>query len=153
MKRSIQSVLKQKKGVTIADLSIAVVIISIFTGVVGSLLYKNYYIASEIVNAANVNAYATLIMEKVDEKAYEDITANFVEDLKDDAGGQAELEIYNDNDYTIEFGEKEITNEKYLINGQPIFKQVTVTVYYHKARSEEKKITLSKIKVKEMGNI
>lgn len=152
MKRTLQSILKQTKGVTIADLSIAVVIISIFTGVIGTLLYKNYYISTEIVNSANVNAYATLIMEKVDEKAYEEITGDFVENLMKEVGGVTELEI-NEDDYTVVFAEKELTNEKYLVKGNAIFKQVTTTVYYHKGKLDEKKITLSKIKVKEMGSI
>ena len=153
MKSKIQSMFKQKRGATMADLSIAVVIIAVFTGVVGTLLYKSYAVSSSIVNSANTSAYATLIMEKVDEKPFEEITSNFVKNLTTAEEGQVpEVEVI-DGAYSFEFQVREINKDEYMVQGSSIFKQVTLTVFYHKGKQDEEKITLSKIKVKEMGNI
>ena len=136
---------KNNKGVTLVDVTIAAIIISIFTGVIATLMYKSYAMAIEIEQTANANAYATIILEKSDEKPFDVIDDNFISTI----AGEIEVDTTK---YRISFEANEIENNtSYQIEGEDIFKEVKVTVEYGK--DFEKKITLKKLKVKEMGNM
>lgn len=136
---------KNNKGVTLVDVTIAAIIISIFTGVIATLMYKSYAMAIEIEQTANANAYATIILEKSDEKPFDVIDDNFLSTI----AGEIEVDTTK---YRISFEANEIENNtSYQIEGEDIFKEVKVTVEYGK--DFEKKITLKKLKVKEMGNM
>ena len=89
----------------------------------------------EILKSANASAYATIILEKVDEKAFEDITDDFVTKLKNSG------ELSMDNSYKVEFSKTD-TNELLKV----INLKITYTVNH-----EEKNLTLNKLKVKEVG--
>ena len=135
--------LKDCKGVTLADLTIAALMITVFTGLIATLMYKSYQVATETAQTATANSYATIILEKVDEKEFDTINNNFL------------TMLVNNNE--IDFDTSNITfncqypdnASNYTINGECIFKEVTVTVNYENS----KKITLKKLKIKEMGNM
>ena len=139
--------LKKESGFTVIDAVIAVVSMIIFTGLLVSFMYKNYQVSLQVQATSNANAYATLIMEKVDEKPFEEIDSNFISKLTQiqDGADRPELEI--DSKYTVSFNATTI--DEY-------FKRCEVTVTYggdSKAFNyKEKKITLKKLKIKEIGN-
>lgn len=127
--------LKDNKGVTGIDLAVAVTIIIVFAGLIATIMYNLYHTNLEILKSANASAYATIILEKVDEKAFEDITDDFVTKLKNSG------ELSMDNSYKVEFSKTD-TNELLKV----INLKITYTVNH-----EEKNLTLNKLKVKEVG--
>lgn len=139
--------LKSNKGVTLMDVTISAIFIAIFTGTIASLMIKTYNMALDIQSTSTANAYATIIMEKVDEKPFDYITVDFVQKLK------AEKELSYDSSYRIKFEviDNNITIYNYNDLGiDPIFKKVTVTVTYTASNNSERKIILEKLKVKEI---
>lgn len=128
--------LKSNKGVTGIDIVVAVIIIVVFTGIVSTLMYNSYLIGLEILKSANASAYATIILEKVDEKAFEDVTDNFVDTLI----SNNELEL--DSSYTVEFVKQDV-NE--------IIKKVDLNINYTVGNSN-KTLSISKLKIKEIGD-
>lgn len=140
--------LKSNKGVTLMDVTIAAIFIAIFTGTIASLMIKTYNMALDIQSTSTANAYATIIMEKVDEKPFDYITNDFVNYLKDEA-----KELSYDSSYAINVAviDDNITIYDYEDLGiDPIFKKVTVTVTYTASNNSERKIILEKLKVKEI---
>lgn len=141
-----KKIIKNQRGVTIADLTIAIIIISIFTGVIARLMYNNYNMSLNVQRTSNANAYATMIMEKVDEKPYDSIdSSSFVDNLRSSG------EISVEEGYTIMLNVNELRESSKMVNGQYAFKSVEVTVLY--GENNNMNIKLKKIKVREMGNM
>ena len=134
---------KNNKGVTLVDVTIAAIIIAMFTGLIATLMYKSYIMAIEVEQTSTANAYATIIMEKTDEKPFDSINENFLTTISDEIA-------VDTTKYHITF-QVDNVEETYQIEGEDIFKQVTVTVEYGKDFG--RKITLEKLKVKEMGSM
>lgn len=130
---------KSQKGITGVDLSIAIIVIIVFTGVIANLLYNSYRLSLEIKKRAVADSYITTILEKVDEKSFEDVSnSNFVSNLND---------VSIDSAYTVNYNVSDYGNG-YNINGNPVFKKVTLTISYNNG---ENKITVNKLKVREIG--
>lgn len=127
------------KGITGIDLAIAIIILMTFTGIVSGLMYSTYATSISVKKSAEADAYATIILEKVDEKTYDEVDSNFVETLKTNN----EIEI--SDDYTITF-----TVEPYSDYALDIVKKVEVTIKYN-VSNEEKTLVISKLKIKEIG--
>ena len=127
---------KSSKGITGIDISVAVIVIVIFTGMIASLMYSNYKTAIEIQKSAQADAYATIILEKVDEKPYEDITDNFISDIIKD-----EIDIDYTN-YQLLMSVEEV--EENLI------KKVNLTLKYD-FEGKTKQLVITKLKIKEIG--
>lgn len=124
-----------EKGITGIDLTIGIVVLSIFTGVIVSLMLNAYSTSIEVKKSANAMAYATIILEKVDEKSFEDVNDSFVAYLE--ALGEVDIS----DDYTITFN-TEVLEEN-------LFKKATITVSYD-VNDEQKSITINKLKIKEL---
>lgn len=124
-----------EKGITGIDLTIGIVVLSIFTGVIVSLMLNAYSTSIEVKKSANAMAYATIILEKVDEKSFEDVNDSFVAYLE--ALGEVDIS----DDYTITFNTEVL--EKNL------FKKATITVSYD-VNDDQKSITINKLKIKEL---
>ena len=74
---------KREEGVTIIDLVIAIIIMSVFVGVITTLMTGIYKQSLEVQISSNAMSYATIILEKIDEKSFEEVqNPNFVENLK-----------------------------------------------------------------------
>lgn len=138
MQKKTKKILLNNRGVTGIDLVVSLIMIVMFVGLITSLMSATYKLSIEIQKSANANAYATMIFEKVDEKAYEDINNNFVETLKSTG------EISIDNDYTIEFSVRPITSLE-----EDVLKKVEIAVKYD-VNGEEKIIVMNKLKIKEV---
>ena len=66
-------IISNNKGITGIDLTIGIIVLSIFSGVIISLMVNTYSTVVEIRKSANAMAYATIILEKVDEKSFEKV--------------------------------------------------------------------------------
>lgn len=131
--------LKANSGVTATDTVVAIIILSLFVGVIGNLFY-------EIAKNSNMVRYNTIavyyaikIAEDIDKMAYEDVTNNLNSNLTTEyqlpAGftGKVEVENYNQNDTTK----------------QDIIKKVKITINYTFLK-EERNYQIEKLKIKEM---
>ena len=127
--------LKNNKGITGIDLTISIIVLTIFAGLIVGLMVNNYNVAIEIQKGANAMSYATMILEKVDEKAYEKVTNNFVQELGD--------ELLINSDYTVNFKVVQSDDNDYV-------KRVTVKVTYT-VNNEEKSLEIRKLKIKEIS--
>ena len=138
------------KGVTGIDIVVAVLVMSIFAGT-AIVLMKNLYLqAVEIQKTANANL--TIILEKADEKSYDEVTDDFVTNLIQ-AG---EIKIGSEensipDEYEITFNVEPIeASGKTLKN----VKKVTIKIKYYldKDKTKSKEIVMSKLKVNEVYN-
>ncbi len=127
--------LKNNKGITGIDLTISIIVLTIFAGLIVGLMVNNYNVAIEIQKGANAMSYATMILEKVNEKAYEKVTNNFVQELGD--------EISINSDYTVNLEVNQADDKDYV-------KRVTVKVTYT-VNNEEKSLVIRKLKIKEIS--
>lgn len=127
------------KGITGVDITIAIIIIITFTGVIASLMFSIYNTSLNIQKGANADAYATMILEKVDEKSYDEVDENFIQMLKD------ENEIEISDDYVTE-----LTIEPYTDYQYELIKKVNLIIKYT-VNKEEKTLNITKLKIKEMG--
>lgn len=127
--------LRSNKGITGIDLAIAIIVLATFTGVIITLMSNIYRNSIDIQKNANAMAYATIVLEKVDEKAFEEINADFVNTLKD--SGEVEIS----SDYIINFS-TEVLEEN-------LIKKVGVKVSYD-INGEQRTITINKLKIKEI---
>ena len=148
----IKKKLMDNKGVTGIDIVIAVLVMSIFAGTVIVLMKNLYQQAVEIQKTANANANITIILEKVDEKAYDEVTDDFVTNLVK----TGEIKIGSEenaisNDYEITFNVEPIE-----VSGNTLknVKKVTIKMKYYldKDKTKSKEIVMSKLKVNEVNN-
>lgn len=130
-----KNTLLDNKGVTGIDLAISLIIIAIFSGIIAMLMANMYRTSIEIQRSANAMAYATIVLEKVDEKSFEEIEDDFVEKLKSSG------EFSMDDSYSINFS-TDILEEN-------LFKKIVVKINYE-IGGEQKSITINKLKIKEI---
>ena len=130
-----KNTLLDNKGVSGIDLAISLIIIAIFSGVIAMLMANMYRTSIEIQRSANAMAYATIVLEKVDEKSFEEIEDDFVEKLKSSG------EFSMDDSYSINFS-TDILEEN-------LFKKIVVKINYE-IGGEQKSITINKLKIKEI---
>lgn len=121
-----------ENGFTGADIAVAIMIFVIFAGVISSLLYSIYANSISIEKSAYASAYATIILEKVDEKSYNEITNDFMELIQN--------EIDYDSSYDITLNTTELYYNK--------VKQVELILKYD-VQNEERIIKINKLKIKE----
>lgn len=134
MKKS-NKILKNNKGITGIDLTIGLIVLALFSGVITMLMSYTYKSSLEIQKGANAMAYATMVLEKVDEKSYEEVNDAFVTYLEN--LGEIELS----NQYVINFSAKELSKD--------LFKKVEITVNYD-FFGEQKSLAINKLKIKEL---
>lgn len=125
------------KGITGIDLVTGLIVFGLFVGLITSLMTSIYRQSIEIQKSANAMAYATIVLEKVDEKAFEEIDNDFVTKLANSN------EIVIDEGYTIDFSANNFIND--------LLKKVTVKVVYD-INGQERLLTIDKLKVKEIYN-
>ena len=131
--KNMKRIISNNKGITGIDLTIGIIVLSIFSGVIISLMVNTYSKVVEIRKSANAMAYATIILEKVDEKSFEKVNDSFVSYLE--ALGEVDIS----DDYKVEFSTETLEDS---------FKKAIITVRYD-VNGEEKSITINKLKVKE----
>ena len=131
--------LKQNKGITMTDIVIAIIILCLFTGVVGNLYYQILSRSSMIRSNGVAIYYVVQVAERIDKIAYEEVTNELSASLKD------ELLIPDSFDITINV-------EKYSemdTSKEDIIKLVTIKAEYEVLK-EKKEFTIKKLKIKEI---
>ena len=130
--------LYSNRGITGIDLAVALIVIMAFTGVVANLMYLSYFNGLEILKAAEADSIATIILEKVDEKPYEEIEDDFVQDLIDNG--------------EINISDKYVVNFETIEYDSQIAKRINLTVKYKSDNNETSTLlTIAKLKIKEIG--
>ena len=134
--------IKGNNGITGIDLVVAIIIITIFIGLLTSLMVGLYKQATDIQKSANAMSYATQILEKVDEKTFEEVKdLNFVENLKNSG------EITIPEGYTVTYEVSDLPDVASEVN--EVMQKVKVRIDY-KILNEEKSMFLMKLKIKEI---
>lgn len=126
---------KSNKGISMADIIIAVIILIMFAGVICSFYYKIVYYNNSIKMNAKAVSYAITIAEDIDKILYEDV----------------ETDLLRDKYELADRFEAEVTVKKYKeINpsAEDIIKIVTITINYE-FLNENKVYQIEKIKIKE----
>ena len=130
---------KEDKGITIADAVIAMLILSLFVGTIGTLYYQIASYTAEIRANAMAVHYAVKIAENTDRMLYEDVNETLNNSINADyslpAGFSANIEVknYNENDSSK----------------QDIIKILTITINYQ-FLGQNKNYTIQKLKIKEV---
>ena len=130
-----KKVFSSNKGITLIDLTVGLVVLALFVGVIVSLMTYTYKTSLDIQKSANAMSYATIVFEKVDEKAYEDVDNDFISKLKESG------EIQMNDDYALSLSTSELEKD--------LFKKVELHVDY-KLNNEKRTIILYKLKIKEL---
>lgn len=137
MKEKKKKILQNNRGITGIDLAVSLIVATIFIGLLTGLMTNIYKTSLEIQKSANAMAYATIILEKVDEKAYEQVTEDFITTL----GDEVSLDTTN-----YQFSLSVIPIEELE---DDIIKKVELRVRYT-INGEEKTMIISKLKIREL---
>lgn len=131
--------LKQNKALTMTDVVIAIIILCLFTGVVGNLYYQ-IVLHSNMMRFDSVAIYHVVqIAEKIDKISYEEVTNELNNSLKEEFSIPdlytitIDVQNYNEDDNTKE----------------DVIKIITIKVEYE-FMEENKKIEIKKLKIKEI---
>lgn len=131
--------LKSNKGISMADVIIAMLILIILSGVIGNILYQIAYDNTALRMNAIATDYAVKVAEYIDKIPYENVTNEMQiteingETIIDKFTVSVEVENYNQDDLAKE----------------DIIKKVTITVNYNILK-ETKTYKIQKLKIKEM---
>lgn len=129
---------KTNRGVTMTDVILAMIILSLFVGVISSLYYKIVYYNNSIRMNAMAVHYAIRIAEDTDKMTYEEVEETLNEnikanyDLPDSFTANITVKKYNEED----------------TSKQDIIKIVTIKIDYN-FMNETKSYELKKLKIKE----
>lgn len=130
--------LKQNKGMTMTDIIISIIILCLFTGVIGNLYYQIVFNNNMIKMNSIAVYYVVKISEEIDKISYEEVTSELANTLKekysipDSYVITINVENYNKDDSSKE----------------DIIKIVTIKAEY-KCFKEEQKYEIKKLKIKE----
>ena len=131
--------LKSNKGISMADVVIALLILIILSGVIGNILYQIAYNNAALRMNAIATDYAVKVAEYIDKIPYENVTNGMQiteingEQIIDKFNVSIEVENYNNDDS----------------NKEDIIKKVIITVNYNILK-ETKNYKIQKLKIKEM---
>ena len=139
MKEKIKKKLKSQKGFTMQDLIIACLILTLFVGLIGTLMYNSYYNNLRAELSANMTIYAVKILEDIDKISYEDVQTKTGTDYKEQfnipAGYSIELSISN-------YGEA-------VGNVEDVIKIIKLKISYT-FQGETEDFVVQKLKIKEV---
>lgn len=126
--------IKSNSGFTMADLVAAMAIITIFTGIIGSLLYSSFKLNMQVKMSSVAINYAIQILEDVDKITYEEVKngmeSSYVSKFSIPSGFNLSMDVSN---------YKEVD----------IVKKVKLTITYEFLGNTEN-VVIQKIKVKEI---
>lgn len=130
--------LKSESGFTMYDLIVAMFLITLFVGLIASLMYSSYKINMETNLMMQASAYSVQILEDIDKIAYEEVDSSLASKYKSDfsipAGFNVNLEV-------SKYGEEQ--------NLQDVMKIVKLTISYEFSGNTEN-VTITRLKIKEI---
>lgn len=130
--------LKSEAGFTMTDLVAALIIFSIFTGIIGTLMYSSFKANLQTKMAAMAGGYAVQILEDIDKITYDEVKNGMENKYKTKfsipAGFDLNIEVSNYNEGN---------------NKEDLIKKVKLTITYVFAGNSEQ-FVVNKLKVKEV---
>ena len=136
MNKIIKINVKSQKGFTIQDLIIAFFIITLFVGIITTMMFNLYKLNIKLNTTSQMVTYAVQILEDVDKIAYEDVNNG--------------MENNYINKFSIQNGYKlKIDVSKYGENLEDVIKIVNLTISY-KILDETEEFTVQRLKIKEI---
>lgn len=141
MKKKIKfsNFIKSNNGFTIQDLIIATFIITIFIGIIGTLMYSVYNINIRTNLTSQMATYAVQMLEDIDKIPYEEVNSDLENTYKSQfsipSGFEINIDVSNYAD------EKE--------NIQDVIKIVNLTISYD-LKGDRQEFNVKKLKIKEV---
>ena len=137
--RKFRELIKSNKGFTMQDLIIATFIITIFVGLISTLMYQVYYANVKTDLTSQMATYAVQILEDIDKISYDEVNSDLAETYK------IKFSIPVGFDVNIEvshYGEG-------INNVQDVMKIVDLTISYE-LRGETQQFNVQRLKIKEI---
>ena len=78
-KTKFKNIIKSNKGFTMQDLIIATLIITIFVGLIGTLMYSVYNVNIRTDLTSQMATYAVQILEDIDKISYDEVTSELAD--------------------------------------------------------------------------
>ena len=131
--------IKSEKGFTMEDLAIALLIITLFVGIISTMMYKVYKINLKTDLTSQMVMYAVEILEDIDKIAYEEVKPELAD-------------IYNSKfsipqGYTIDI---QVSNYgEGISNVKDLIKIVKLNISYTFS-GEKEEFTVTRLKIKEI---
>lgn len=82
MNRKIKKIVKSEKGFTMQDLLIACFIITLFVGIITTMMSSTFKVNAKTKLTSQMTLYAVQILEDIDKISYEDVQKKTGEDYK-----------------------------------------------------------------------
>ena len=138
-KAKLKKLIKSNKGFTMQDLIIATLIITIFVGLISTLMYSVYNINIRTDLTSQMATYAVQILEDIDKIAYEEVNSDLANTYKSQfnipAGFDVNIEVTNYGDGTQ--------------NIEDVIKIVNLTISYE-LRGDTEQFSVQRLKIKEI---
>lgn len=134
--------IRQEKGITTADLAIAIIILIIFVSLISTAFY-NYYISSAGKNRSAIATNCAIdVIEQVKKMEYDQITQETVEQLVEKmktTGIEVSTgnTIYIPKPYIVTVNLKNYHQTEGNTDKKDVIKQLTVTVQYEVSKKTE----------------
>ena len=130
--------LKSEAGFTMTDLAAALIIFSIFAGLIGSLMYSSFKTNLQTKVAGVATSYAIQILEDIDKIGYDEVI-NGMEDAY-----RTKFKIPTQFDINMEISNYNEGNAR-----ADLIKIVKLTMTYHFAGTSEE-VVINRLKIKEI---
>ena len=138
-KAKLKNLIKSNKGFTMQDLIIATLIITIFVGLISTLMYSVYNINIRTDLTSQMATYAVQILEDIDKIAYEEVNSDLANTYKSQfnipAGFDVNIEVTNYGEGTQ--------------NIEDVIKIVNLTISYE-LRGDTEQFSVQRLKIKEI---
>lgn len=138
-KAKLKNLIKSNKGFTMQDLIIATLIITIFVGLISTLMYSVYNINMRTDLTSQMATYAVQILEDIDKIAYEEVNSDLANTYKSQfnipAGFDVNIEVTNYGEGTQ--------------NIEDVIKIVNLTISYE-LRGDTEQFSVQRLKIKEI---
>ena len=131
--------IKSEKGFTMEDLTVAVIIIITFVGIITSLMYSVKKLNIETDLTAQMTSYAVQIIEDIDKISYEEVNEELAKTYNKKFSISKALKI--DFIFSKYF--------EWMENMKDLIKIVDLKISYT-FKGNEQKFTVQKLKIKEM---
>lgn len=129
---------RSDSGFTMTDLIAALIIFSIFTGMIATLMYTSLKMNLQIKMAGAAENYAIQILEDIDKIGYDQVTNGMEDSYKSKFG------VPTGFDLSIE-----VSNYNEGTSKEDLIKKVKLTISYEFAGNSEK-LVIEKLKIKEI---
>ena len=140
--------MKSNKGVALYDVIIAIIVLSLFVGLIGTLFYQIVYNNGLIKYNAIATHFAVRVAEDIDKISYENVTSQYLNNYISNATNSDNTKIYNlPEDFNITVNVRnynENDNSK-----EDILKIATIEVSY-RCFNQDFSYKLRKLKIKEL---